>query len=131
MVEEKELLEVRASAKYVRISPFKARQIIELIRLKDLDEARVMLQFTPKKAAKLIGKVLDAAAANAEHNHNLNQDELYVSKCFVDEGPIMKRWRPRAMGRATPIKKRTSHINIYLSPRKIVATKGKTKSKKK
>jgi large subunit ribosomal protein L22 len=108
-------MEAKATAKYIKISPRKARQIIDLIRGKKAAEALAMLQFVPKKASRLIYKVLKSAIANAENNLDLNSDQLVVSKAFVDQGPTMKRIRARAMGRAYVIRKRSSHITIAVS----------------
>src|SRR4030042_3145392 len=106
---------VQAVARYVRISPSKARQVADLIRGKGLEQARYITAFSPKEAARLIGKVLESAVANAENNEGLNADNLVVENCYIDEGPILKRWRPRAHGRAPRIGKRTSHITLVLS----------------
>lgn len=108
---------VKATARYVRISPYKARQVADLIRGKDLEEARFITGFAPQGAAKVVGKVLESAVANAENNEGLRADELMVVSCYVDEGPTLKRWRPRAQGRATRIRKRTSHITVVLGER--------------
>ena len=107
---------VRASAKYVRVSPRKARLIADQVRGKHIDDARSLLQFSPRSAADDIAKVIESAAANAEANHELIGDEMIVSEIRVDEGPTLKRFRPRAMGRATPIHKRTCHISVALTP---------------
>ncbi|MGB0121383.1 MAG: 50S ribosomal protein L22 [Solirubrobacterales bacterium] len=107
---------VRATAKYVRVSPRKVRLIADQIRGKHIDDARSLLQFSPRSAAGDIAKVLESAAANAEANHDLIGDEMIVHTIRVDEGPTLKRFRPRAMGRATPIHKRTSHITVALTP---------------
>ncbi len=107
-------MEARATAKYVRISPYKARPVIDLIRGKDVQEALQILEFTPKKAARLIKKVLESAIANAEHNYNMDPDRLYVKRAYVDEGPRFKRIWPRAWGRASRILKRTSHITVVV-----------------
>ena len=107
-------METKAVAKYIRVSPFKARQVADLIRGKDCKEAASILKYTPKRTASLIQKVLKSAVSNAEHNNNLSEDELYISKIFIDEGPTLKRFRPRAQGRATMIRKRTSHITIVV-----------------
>lgn len=107
-------MEARATAKYVRISPYKARPVIDLIRGKDVQEALNILEFTPKKAARLIKKVLESAIANAEHNYNMDPDRLYVKRAYVDEGPRLKRIWPRAWGRASRILKRTSHITVVV-----------------
>ncbi|HOQ67169.1 MAG TPA: 50S ribosomal protein L22 [Candidatus Atribacteria bacterium] len=108
-------MEVKATAKYLRISPRKARQVVDLIRGKPAQEALAILQFTPKKSAKMVHKVLQSAIANAENNYNLDVDRLVVSRAFVDQGPTLKRVRPRAMGRANLIRKRTSHITVAVS----------------
>ena len=108
---------VRAQAKYVRTSARKARLVCDHIRGKDVSEARAILAFTPRGAAKAWIKLLDSAIANAEHNHELVSDELRVEAVYADEGPTLKRFRPRAMGRATRIRKRTSHLTILLAPK--------------
>ena len=108
--------EVRAVAKWVRMSPRKARLVIDHIRGRSVPEARTVLAFTPRAAAREIEKVLSSAVANAEANHNLDGDELVVSAAYVDEGPVMKRWRPRARGRAARIRKPTCHITVKLTP---------------
>ena len=107
---------VRASAKYVRISPRKVRLVADQVRGKHIDDARSLLQFSPRPAADDVLKVIESAAANAEANHDLIGDEMIVHEIRVDEGPTLKRFRPRAMGRATPIHKRTSHISVALTP---------------
>jgi len=106
---------VRAQAKYVRSSPRKARLVVDHIRGKSVEEARAILTHTPRAAAVPVLKVLESAIANAEHNHELLPDELRVHQVMVDEGPTIKRYRPRALGRATKIRKRTSHITINLT----------------
>lgn len=110
------LVLVRASAKYVRVSPRKARLIADQVRGKHIDDARSLLQFSPRSVAADIAKVIESAAANAEANHDLIGDEMIVHSITVDEGPILKRFRPRAQGRATPINKRTCHISVALTP---------------
>ncbi len=110
-------LQARARAKYVKIAPRKARLVIDLIRGKSTEEALNILRFTPKKAARIIEKVLESAIANAENNFMMDADSLYVAEAYVDGGPIIRRYRPRAMGRATPIRKRTSHITIVVKER--------------
>ena len=107
-------MEARAVARFVRISPYKARLVVDLIRGKPVAEALNILHFTPKKAARLVKKVLESAIANAEHNYQLDPDRLYVKKAYVDEGPRLKRIWPRAFGRASRILKRTSHITIVV-----------------
>ncbi|MFS8651377.1 MAG: 50S ribosomal protein L22 [Caldibacillus sp.] len=111
-------MEAKAVARRVRIAPRKARLVIDLIRGKHVNEALSILQLTPKAAAPIIEKVLKSAIANAEHNYDMDAENLYVSKAYVDEGPTLKRYRPRAQGRATQINKRTSHITIVVSEKK-------------
>jgi large subunit ribosomal protein L22 len=108
--------EVRAEAKWVRISPRKARLVTDHIRGRSVPEARTVLAFTTRAAAREIEKVLRSAVANAEANHGLFGDDLQVSAAYVDEGPTIKRWRARARGRAARIHKRTCHITIKLAP---------------
>jgi ribosomal protein L22 len=108
---------VRAQAKYVRTSARKARLVCDHIRGKDVVEARAILAFTPRAAAKPWLKLLESAVANAEHNHELVGDDLKIAAVHADEGPTLKRYRPRAMGRATRIRKRTSHLTITLTPK--------------
>ncbi len=105
---------MKAVAKFVRIAPRKARLVADEVRGKSYSEAASLLRFTNKRAAKILGGVIDSAAANAEHNSNADPDELRVKTVRVDEGPTIKRYRPRAMGRATMIRKRTSHITVEL-----------------
>lgn len=111
--------EARAVARYLRVSPFKARQVADLVRGKKIDEAVGILKYTNKKSAPLIGKVLKSAIANAEHNNDMDSDELYVSEIYVDEGPTLKRMRPRAYGRADVRRHRTSHITVVLREREV------------
>ena len=106
---------VRAQAKYVRSAPRKARLVMDHIRGKRVDDARAILSHTPRHAATDISKLLESAVANAENNFELDPDDLRISRCFVDEGPTIKRFRPRAQGRATRINKRTSHMTITLT----------------
>ena len=108
---------VHAKARYVRTSARKARLVCDHIRGKDVAEARAILAFTPRAAAKDWAKLLESAVANAEHNHELVGDDLRVSAVYADEGPTLKRYRPRAMGRATRIRKRTAHLSITLTPK--------------
>ena len=108
---------VRAQARYVRTSARKARLVCDHIRGKDVEQARAILSFTPRGAAKPWLKLLESAIANAEHNHELVGDELKIHSIHADEGPTLKRYRPRAMGRATRIRKRTSHLTITLTPK--------------
>ncbi len=105
---------MRAVAKYVRIAPRKARLVADEVRGKSYPEAVSILRFTNKKAAKIVGDVINSAAANAENNHDADPDELFVQEIRVDDGPTIKRYRARAMGRATMIRKRTSHITVEL-----------------
>jgi ribosomal protein L22 len=109
-------LVVRASSRYVRVAPRKARLVADQVRGLQIDRARALLQFSPRGAAQDIGKLIESAAANAENNHDLVADEMRVAEITVDEGPTLRRFRPRALGRATPINKRTSHIAVALSP---------------
>jgi large subunit ribosomal protein L22 len=108
--------EVRASAQYLRIAPRKARLVVEHIRGRSVPEARTVLAFTPRAAAREVEKILASAVANAEANHGLLGDELIVSAAYVDEGPVIKRWRARARGRVARIEKRTCHVTIRLAP---------------
>jgi ribosomal protein L22 len=108
---------VSAKARYVRTSARKARLVCDHIRGKDVEQARAILSFTPRGAAKPWMKLLESAIANAEHNHELVGDELKIASVHADEGPTLKRYRPRAMGRATRIRKRTSHLSITLTPK--------------
>jgi large subunit ribosomal protein L22 len=108
-------MEVRAVAKYLRVSPSKVRLIADLVRGKKVDEALTILKFLPKKSGRLINKTLRSAVANAENTHTIDVDTLFIKSIMVDEGPKLKRWRPRAMGRATRILKRTSHITMVLA----------------
>lgn len=110
-------MEVRAIARFQRISPRKARQVIDLIRGRGVEEAETILHYTPKKAAHMIGKVLRSAIANAENNEELSRDDLYVYKAYVDEGPTMRRIKPRAYGQRDIVKKRTSHITVVVKER--------------
>jgi ribosomal protein L22 len=109
--------EVRAQAKYVRSSARKARLVCDHIRGKSVEEARAILAHTPRAIARDWSKLLESAVANAEHNHELVGEDLYVKAIHADEGPTIKRFRPRAMGRATRIRKRTSHLTILLTPK--------------
>jgi large subunit ribosomal protein L22 len=114
-------MKAHAQAKHVRQSPYKVRRVLDLVRGLPVDEARVVLDFTNRRAADTIKKVLDSAVANAEHNLALDADELFVAEAYADEGPTLKRWRPRARGRATRIRKRTSHITIVVADEEEVA----------
>jgi len=110
-------MEARAVARYVRVSPRKARLIVDLIRGKSVEDASATLKFTPRAAAEVVEKVLNSAVANAEKNHHVPAQELYVATTYVDEGPTLKRIRPRAQGRAFGIAKRTSHITVIVKQR--------------
>jgi large subunit ribosomal protein L22 len=109
---------VRAQAKYVRTSPRKVREVVDQIRGKSVADARTVLVLTNRGAAGLVAKVLDSAVANAENNNNLSADDLFVTEAYVDEGPTLKRWQFRAMGRVNRIRKRSSHITIAVDERK-------------
>jgi len=118
-------MKARATAKYVLISPYKARLVIDLIRGKKVDEALDILRFTPKKAARIIKKVLESAIANAENNYGMDVDKLYVSEAYVNEGPRLKRIWPRAWGRASRILRRMSHITIVVEEKETDKKKGR------
>ena len=105
----------RAQVRYLRVSAYKAREVLDLIRGLHVDDADGVLEFTDRAVAAEIRKVLASAVANAEHNDSIDPNDLYVSACYADEGPTLKRWRPRARGRATRIRKRTCHITIIVS----------------
>lgn len=108
----------KAVARTVRIAPRKVRLVVDLIRGKQVGEAVAILRHTPKAASPVVEKVLKSAVANAEHNYNLDPNNLYISEIYVDEGPTLKRYRPRAQGRASAINKRTSHITVVVSEKK-------------
>lgn len=110
--------EAKATARMIRMTPRKVRQVIDLIRGKSLEEAEKILKLTPRRASHHIGKVLDSAAANAENNFNMDRDELFVSKAYVDEGPTLKRVRFHSRGQADTLMKRTCHITVVLSEKK-------------
>jgi len=110
-------VEARATAKYIRIAPRKAGQVADIVRGKNVNEALAILKYTPRGAAPVIAKVVKSAMANAENNYNMDVDKLYVAEVFANQGPTMKRFMPRAMGRATTIRKRTSHIEVVLKER--------------
>jgi large subunit ribosomal protein L22 len=111
-------MEAKAVLRTVRIAPRKVRLVVDLIRGKQVGEAVAILKLTPKAASPVVEKLLNSAMANAEHNYEMDINNLVVSQVFVDEGPTMKRFRPRAQGRASQINKRTSHITIVLSEQK-------------
>lgn len=110
--------EARATAKYLRVSPRKARQVVDLIRGKRVGEALSILRFVPRKAARMVEKVVRSAVANAEHNYDLIPDELFIVRAYVDQGPSLKRVRARAYGRANIIRRRTSHVTVVVGERK-------------
>jgi large subunit ribosomal protein L22 len=114
-VNRRQQLEARAIEKFIRISPRKLRYVADIVRNKSVEEAVGILTFTPKKAASIVKKAVESAAANAAENHDMKEDLLVVTKIFVDEGPILKRFRPRARGRASRIRKRTSHLTVVVS----------------
>ena len=119
----------RAEVRYLRVSAYKAREVLDLIRGLHVDDADGVLEFTDRAVATEIRKVLASAVANAEHNDSIDPNELYVSACFADEGPTLKRWRPRARGRATRIRKRTCHITVIVSrmdPKKLEQRQART-----
>jgi large subunit ribosomal protein L22 len=107
-------MEARAVAKYIRISPQKARLIMDEVRGKKVDEAIRVLSFSPKKGAHVLKKLINSAVANAEANKEIDVDTLYIKRIFADQGPVLKRFQPRAMGRASSIRKRTSHLTVIL-----------------
>lgn len=108
-------MNAKAVVRFSRIAPRKARQVIDMIRGKKVSDAQTILKFTPRFAAEIISKVLNSAIANAENNHKMNRDSLYISEAYVDQGPTLKRFMPRAQGRASAIHKRTSHITIVVA----------------
>lgn len=110
-------MEAKAVAKYVRMSPIKLKPVADLVRGKSLNEALTILKFTPGKGSVLVEKVVKSAAANAENNHDMNVDNLYVAEIYANQGPTMKRWRAGAQGRAKMILKRSSHIGVTLRER--------------
>src|SRR5438874_5770169 len=114
---QEETTSFRAKARYMRVSAYKVREVLDLIRGLDAERARETLRLSERDAATVVGKVLNSAIANAEHHHEhpVDGEELYVSACYADEGPTLKRWRPRARGRATRIRKRTCHITVIVS----------------
>jgi large subunit ribosomal protein L22 len=127
-------METRAQARYVRVTPRKARRVVDLIRGLPADEAQAVLRFAPQAASEPVGKVLASAIANAEHNDEQDRDTLIVSRAWVDEGPTLKRIQPRAHGRAFRVTKRTSHITVVVAPRETAGagtssstTKGRTR----
>jgi len=107
-------MEARAVARYIRISPRKVRLIMDEIRGKKIEEALNQLSFVPQKGAFILKKLINSAVANAEQNFEMDVDRLYIKRIYADEGPTLKRFRPRAMGRAARIRKRTSHLTVVL-----------------
>ena len=112
-------MNAKAVVRFSRIAPRKARQVIDMIRGKKVGDAQTILKFTPRIAAEVIGKVLNSAIANAEHNLELDSGDLYVSKVYVDQGPTLKRYKPRARGRADIMRRRTSHITVVVSEKEV------------
>lgn len=108
-------MKARAQARFVRQSPYKVRRVLDLIRGLPVDDARTTLEYANRRATEPIMKALESAVANAEHNFALDADELFVAEAYADEGPTLRRFRPRARGRATRIRKRTSHITIVVA----------------
>jgi large subunit ribosomal protein L22 len=111
-------VEAKAVLRFARIAPRKVRIVLDLIKGKDVDEALSILRFTPKAASRVVEKLVKSAVANAENNNNMDRDSLYISKAYADQGPTLKRFRARAMGRANMIRKRTSHITVVVSEKK-------------
>ncbi len=118
-----------ASARFVRITPMKARRVVNMVRGLRVDEALALLRFAPQAASETVYKVLESAIANAETTEELDRSDLVISAALVDEGPTMKRWRPRAQGRATRILKRTSHITLVVQPADVVGAKKNKKGR--
>lgn len=109
------IMETRAVAKFVRISPRKIRLVMDQVRGKQVGEALNMLSFAPQRGARILKKLVNSAIANTEQNTSVDVDSLYIMRVYADEGPTLKRWRPRAQGRATSIRKRTSHLTVVLN----------------
>ena len=114
-------MEARAQARFVRVTPMKARRVVDLIRGLPAAQAQAVLRFAPQAASEPVGKVLDSAIANATNNQSLDARTLFVREAYVDEGPTMKRFQPRAQGRAYRIRKRTSHITVVVESRTVAA----------
>lgn len=119
----------RAQARFVRVTPRKARRVVDLIRGLPADEAQAVLRFAPQSASEPVGKVLDSAIANAEHNDKLDRETLVVERAWVDEGPTLKRIRPRGFGRAFRVTKRTSHITVVVAERSGASSKTKERTR--
>jgi len=115
---EEQVTMASATARFVRISPRKLRLVTDMVRGKSVADARSVLAFTPRGGSVVVEKVISSAVANAENNFDMSGDDLYVSSIYVNEGPTLKRFRPRAMGRAARIRKRTSHITVVVTQRK-------------
>jgi large subunit ribosomal protein L22 len=130
-VAQEELPRAVARARFVRATPMKVRRVVELIKGRSATDALAVLQFTPQAASEPVAKVLASAVANAENNLDLDPETLWISRAFVDEGPTLKRFRPRAQGRAYRIRKRTSHITVEVESRKIEKKAAKTVTSKK
>jgi len=111
-------MEARAIAKYIRVSPRKMKPIADLVRGKNVKEAMAILKYTPRKGARIFLKVMKSAVANAENNHEMALDTLYVSQIYANQGPVMKRFKAGSMGRANPVKHRTSHIGVAVAEKK-------------
>ncbi|MBW1782511.1 MAG: 50S ribosomal protein L22 [Deltaproteobacteria bacterium] len=107
-------MEIKAAARFVRISPQKIRLVMAQVRGKNVEEALNLLSFAPQRGARILKKLIDSAVANAQENAGMDVDALYIAKLYADEGPTLKRWRPRALGRASRIRKRTSHLTVVL-----------------
>jgi len=120
-------MQVTAKVKYIRMSPRKVRLVVDVIRGKTVDEALDQLKFINKRAVRPVEKLIKSAVANAEHNYEIKQDNLKIAEIRVDDGPTLHRWKPRAFGRATPIRKRTSHISLVLVE---IRESGEKKAKK-
>lgn len=110
-------MEIKAQAKYLRLSPRKTRLVVDLIRGEEVLRTLDLLRFTNKSAARAVTKLLNSAIANAENNYKLKRDNLYIKKAVAEKGPVLKRWKPRAFGRATPVLKRLAHISLVLEER--------------
>lgn len=108
-------MEAKAVERFIRMSPRKIRYVVDMIKSKTIEDAVDALSLTPKKAAEIVKKAIESAVANATENHKMKEEDLFISKIFVNEGPTLKRFRPRARGRATRIRKRTSHLSVYVS----------------
>jgi len=107
-------VEAKAVAKYIRISPRKLKPIADLVRGKKVEDAIAILKFTPRRGSEVFLKVVESAKANAENNFNMDTDSLYIAEIYANQGPTMKRWKAGSMGRANPIKRRTSHVGVVL-----------------